>query len=74
MKTVTSSYFKTHFSELIGQLNDNEVIAITYGKNKEIVGYFSSESSIKKKRTLGILEGKAKFIFGDDFEMTTEEF
>ncbi|MDR2233751.1 MAG: hypothetical protein LBE56_11635 [Tannerella sp.] len=28
---------------------------------------------IPKKRQLGLLDGKAKIVFKDDFEMTTEE-
>ena len=28
---------------------------------------------IQEKRQLGILDGKAKIVFRDDFEMTTEE-
>ena len=28
----------------------------------------------KKKRRLGLLEGKVKYVFADDFKMTEEEF
>jgi len=39
-------------------------IAVTYGRKKEIAGYFLSESKhIQPKRKLGILEGKAKVTF-----------
>lgn len=66
--------FKTHFSEVIKQVKAGEEIAVTFGKKKEIVGYFMPDASQKPKRKLGILEGKATFTFGSDFEMTTEEF
>ena len=33
----------------------------------------ASQQKIPKKRPLGILNGKAKIVFKDDFEMTTEE-
>jgi len=32
-----------------------------------------SQPKIHKKRPIGILDGKAKIVFKDDFEMTTEE-
>ena len=31
------------------------------------------QPSMSKKRQLGILDGKAKIVFKDNFEMTTEE-
>ena len=31
------------------------------------------QQKIPEKRQLGILDGKAKIVFKDDFEMTTEE-
>jgi hypothetical protein len=46
---------------------------VTFGKKKEIVGYFVPEIAKQPKRKLGILEGKATFTFSDDFEMTPEE-
>jgi len=33
----------------------------------------NEQSKILNKRQLGILDGKAKIVFKDDFEMTTEE-
>lgn len=74
MKTMTVGEFKTHFSEVVHQLKKGEKIAVTYGKKKEIVGYFSPEPPEKPTRKLAILEGKATFTFSDDFKMTTEEF
>jgi hypothetical protein len=74
MKTMTVGEFKTHFSEVIEQVKDGEKIAVTYGKKKEIVGYFLPELPQQPKRKLGILEGKAKFTFGPDFKMTEDEF
>ena len=74
MKTMSVGEFKSNFSEVIDQVKKGEKIAVTYGKKKEIVGYFSPEIPERFKRKLGILEGKATFTFGDDFKMTTEEF
>ncbi|MDB5007688.1 MAG: Phd YefM protein [Mucilaginibacter sp.] len=74
MKTMTVGEFKTHFSDVIEQVKAGEKIAVTYGKKKEIIGYFSPDTPQKPKRKLGILEGKVEVIFKPDFEMTTEEF
>jgi antitoxin (DNA-binding transcriptional repressor) of toxin-antitoxin stability system len=74
MKTMSVGEFKTHFSEVIDQVKAGEEIAVTYGKKKEVVGYFLPEKTKKPKRKLGILEGKVEVIFKPDFEMTTEEF
>jgi hypothetical protein len=74
MKTMTVGEFKTHFSNVIEQVKAGEKIAVTFGKKKEIIGYFSPDSPQKSKRNLGLLEGKVEVIFKSDFEMTTEEF
>jgi len=74
MKTMTVGEFKTHFSDVIEQVKEGEKIAVTFGKKKEIVGYFIPELPHEPKRQLGILEGKVKFTFAPDFKMTEEEF
>jgi len=74
MKTMTVSEFKARFSDVIEQAKSGEEIAVTYGKRKEVIGYFSSKKEPKPKLKLGILEGKAKVIFGPDFKMTEEDF
>ena len=35
--------FKTHFSEVIEQVKAGERVAVTFGKKKEVVGYFLPE-------------------------------
>jgi len=74
MKTMSVGEFKTHFSDVIEQVKAGEEIEVTYGKKKELIGYFSPKKTQKPKRKLGILEGKAKVIFGPDFDMSEEEF
>ena len=74
MKTMTVGEFKTHFSDVIDQVKAGEEIAVTYGKKKELIGYFLPERPQKPKRKLGLLEGKVEVIFKPDFEMTTQEF
>lgn len=75
MKTMSAGEFKTHFSEVIDQIRAGEKIEVTFGKKKEVIGYFSpKEQGEKPKRKLGILEGKASVVFHEDFKMTEEEF
>ncbi|MES2111555.1 MAG: prevent-host-death protein [Bacteroidota bacterium] len=74
MKTMSVGEFKTHFSDVLEQVKAGEKIAVTFGKKKEIVGYFLPEMPQQPKRKLGILEGKATFSFDNDFEITDEEF
>lgn len=72
---MTVGEFKTHFSEVLEQIKSGGEIAVTYGKSKEIIGYFVPKSAkASKKRKLGILKGKASASFSPDFQMTTEEF
>jgi hypothetical protein len=74
MKTMTVGEFKSHFAEVLEQVKAGVGFAVTYGKKKEIVGYFLPESQVSKpKRKLGLLEGKATINFKPDFKMTEEE-
>jgi antitoxin (DNA-binding transcriptional repressor) of toxin-antitoxin stability system len=75
MQTMTVGEFKSRFSEVIEKVKAGEEIAVTFGKRKEVVGYFLPGKGKKKtKRKLGILEGKATFSFKPGFKMTEEEF
>ncbi len=74
MKQMTVGEFKTHFSEVIEQVKSGEKIAVTFGKKKEVVGYFLPEIPGKPaKRKLGIMEGKASVVFQPDFKITDDE-
>jgi hypothetical protein len=75
MKTMTVGEFKSHFSQVLEQVKAGVSFAVTYGRNKEVVGYFLPESQLTKpKRKLGIMEGKANAHFKEDFKMSEEEF
>jgi hypothetical protein len=64
MKEMTVGEFKTHFSDVIEKVKTGEEIAVTYGKKKQVVGYFLPElPTTKPTRRLGVLEGKASFYF-----------
>ena len=71
---MTVGEFKSHFAEVLEQVKAGVSFAVTYGRKKEVVGYFMPESKIvKSKRKLGILEGKATATFKKDFKMTEED-
>jgi hypothetical protein len=76
MKTMTVGEFKTHFSEVIEQVKKGEEIAVTYGKKKEIIGYFKPETAaIKSKRKVGLFDKMPGYFMAEDFcETTNEEF
>ena len=75
MKTMSVGEFKTHFSAVIERVKSGERIAVTFGKKKEVIGYFLPElPDTKNKRKLGILERKASVNFHPDFKINEEEF
>ena len=76
MKTLPVGEIKAQFSEVLEKVKQGESFGILYGKKKKpvamIVPYIDSDE--KKERKLGILDGKVKITFADDFKMTEEEF
>lgn len=76
MKSLPVGEFKAHFSDLLDEVQRGETIEIVYGKKKTPVARLVpvNGTKTKKKRKLGLLEGKVKYIFADDFKMSEEEF
>jgi antitoxin (DNA-binding transcriptional repressor) of toxin-antitoxin stability system len=64
---------KSNFSSIIRRVQAGEEIEILYGKHKEAVAKIVPIDKAPVKRTLGILEGKAQFIIGSEWEMTVDE-
>ena len=74
MKSLPVGEFKAHFSEVLEKVQQGESIGVLYGKNKKPVAKLvPMNEPKKKKRKLGILEGKVKFKFAKNFKMTDEE-
>ena len=75
MKTLPVGELKAQFSEVLEKVRNGESFGILYGKTKKpiamIVPY--REVEVNKERKLGILDGKVKITFSDDFKMTEEE-
>jgi len=72
---MTVGEFKAKFSDVVKALHLGHEVAITYGKKKEKIGVVVPFKNFKKKkRKIGIWEGKASFKLAKDFKMTDEEF
>lgn len=76
MKSLQIGEFKAQMSDLIDEVRRGETIELVKGKKKIPVAMVVPVESIrpKKKRKLGILDGKVKFKFAKNFKMTEEEF
>jgi antitoxin (DNA-binding transcriptional repressor) of toxin-antitoxin stability system len=75
MEAMTVGQIKTHFSGILEKVKNGENVSILYGRAKKpvamIVPFYRKEE--KQERKIGILDGKVKIEFKDNFEMTTEE-
>lgn len=76
MKALPVGEIKAQFSEVLEKVRHGESFGILYGKKKRpvamIVPY--TETGEKTERKIGILDGKTRIRFADDFKMTEEEF
>ncbi|MGI8811338.1 MAG: type II toxin-antitoxin system Phd/YefM family antitoxin [Pyrinomonadaceae bacterium] len=76
MKSLSVGEIKSQFSDVLEKVQQGESFGITYGKSKKLVAEINppKKKIVKGKRKLGILDGKMKVVFADDFKMTEEEF
>jgi len=76
MKSLPVGEFKATLSDVLEKVKQGESFGITYGKSKRLVAEINppKKTKMKGKRKLGILDGKMKVVFADDFKMTEEEF
>lgn len=56
-------------------MQQGESFGITFGKSKKLIAELNPPKKLEKskKRKFGILDGKMKIVFADDFKMTEEE-
>jgi len=75
MKSLPVGEFKAQFADILEKVQQGESFEILYGKKKKPVAKIVpiDESKKTKKRKFGILDGKVKITFADDFKMTDEE-
>lgn len=76
MVTISVGDLKARFSDILKKIQLGEVVAIAFGRKKEILAYIVPKKSYNKftPRPLGLLEGKASFQENGDFKLTEEEF
>ncbi len=76
MKSLTVGEFKAQFSEVLELIQQGESVGVLYGKNRKPIAKLvpmNGSKPKKKKRKLGIWEGKAEVKFAPNFKMTDEE-
>ena len=75
MKNLQVGEFKANFSEVLERVQHGESFGITYGKSKKLVAEINPprKQKPKKKRKIGVLDGKMEIVFADDFKMTEED-
>ena len=75
MKTLPVGELKAQFSEVLEKVRNGESFGILYGKTKKPIAMIVPFREVEenKERKLGILDGKVKITFSDDFKMTEEE-
>lgn len=75
MKSLPVGEFKAQFSEVLEKVQQGESFGITYGKSKKLIAEINppKKQEKEKKRKIGIMDGKIKIVFADNFKMTDEE-
>ena len=76
MKSLPVGEFKAQFSEVLELVQQGQRVGVLFGKSKKPVAMLvpmNGTKPEKKKRKLGIWEGKVKVKFAPNFKMTDEE-
>ncbi len=71
---MTVADFKAHFSTVLEQVLKGDEIEILYGRSKKPVARLTQieEKPKRKKRPLGLYEGKATYWEDETFQLTPE--
>ena len=74
MKQMTVGEFKAQFSSVLDEVIKGNSIQILYGRAKKPVAQLTKleEQPKRKKRPLGLYEGKASYWEDESFEITPE--
>lgn len=76
MKSLPVGEFKAQFSEVLELIQQGESVGVLFGKSKKPVAKLvpmNESEPKKKKRKIGVWEGKVKVKFAPNFKMTDEE-
>jgi antitoxin (DNA-binding transcriptional repressor) of toxin-antitoxin stability system len=75
MEAFQVSELKARFSDILSRVKQGEKIGILYGRNKRLIAVISPcEEKKRPERDIGILEGRAKVKFAENYKMTEEDF
>jgi len=76
LKTLPVGELKARFSEVLEKVKKGESFGSLYGKKKKPVAMIVpfADQEEKTERKIGILEGKVKIKFSEDFKMNEEDF
>ena len=74
MKALTVAEIKTHFSEILIQVQKGENFKILYGKSKNPVAMIIPIENMASPRRIGVLDGKAVFRQNGDGKISEEYF
>jgi prevent-host-death family protein len=75
MNAIPVGELKTNFSSILERVKKGEKVVISFGKKKEKVAVLIpfKDDKPQKSRKLGLLKGKAKCLFKEDFQISDEE-
>jgi prevent-host-death family protein len=76
MNAIPIGQLKANFSTILERVKKGEKVVISFGKKKEKVAVLVpfKDDNPPKSRKLGLLKGKAKCLFKEDFQISDEEF
>ena len=75
MKSLQVGELKARFSEVLDEVQKGKSVGVLYGKGKKLIAEINPPHEQEKavKRKIGIMDGKIKLVFADNFKMTDEE-
>jgi len=73
---MTVGELKAGFSKVLNRVQEGETVQVLYGRAKKPVALIKPvASNLPAKRPIGLLEGKVRITFHDDYKFkSTEEF
>ena len=77
MKTLAIGELKARFSEVLDEVAHGHPVAVGRGRQKTKVAVivpYAQYRAAAKPRTLGVLEGHARYHVNKDFKISDEEF
>ena len=74
MKALTVAEIKTHFSDILIQVQNGENVKILYGKSRKPVAMIVPIENTANPRRIGVLDGKAVFRMKGDGKISEKDF